>query len=312
MLLSGLTAGAKKNVSVLGFSAQGVSELEAKSITELFSVYLVKSGKFKVLERDKIKTILREQSFQYSGCTESSCAVKIGKLLNMDFIIIGSVIKLGENLFVSVRQVAVETGEIIKSHKTDGFVINDVDAVLKKLAEYFTGSDINRRAQLQSHSEVRRIYKLISDNLFRNEEAITRQALNLAEIDRIKLYESKRKGGKIAGAAVLNYFIGFGLGSFAVVKHPAGGFVQLLGELTGIGIMIFAPGDNLLNQAAAIGVGFLVLSCFRVAGIISPIVYGRRFDRTLKQVLDIQLLTRRGGDRQLRPDYAGLKLNYYF
>ncbi|MEK6794899.1 MAG: hypothetical protein AABZ39_08990 [Spirochaetota bacterium] len=60
---------------------------------------------------------------QQTGCTDASCAVKIGQLLNMQFMILGNVAKLGSRYILTIDIVDVEKGSIIVSQKenVDGF-----------------------------------------------------------------------------------------------------------------------------------------------------------------------------------------------
>lgn len=121
------------NVSVLKFKGKGVSDIEAEGISDLFSVGLVKTENFKVLDRANMEQILNEQSFQQSGCTDSACAVQIGKLLNMDFMFTGSVIKLGNKMYMTVNKIAVQSGQIIISEESQGFTFDTVKQEIDKL-----------------------------------------------------------------------------------------------------------------------------------------------------------------------------------
>lgn len=97
---------------------------------------LVKSKKFKVYERSALDKIMQEQRLGLSGAVTQQTAAKVGKLLGVQYAIIGSVsefgytkggvggrvkgIRLGVNKYeavvaVDVRIVNVETGEIVFS-----------------------------------------------------------------------------------------------------------------------------------------------------------------------------------------------------
>mgnify|MGYP003872526795 FL=1 len=52
---------------------------------------LIASGKYKVLEREKIRAILEEQGFALSGAVDEATAVEMGKLLGVDALIFGDV-----------------------------------------------------------------------------------------------------------------------------------------------------------------------------------------------------------------------------
>lgn len=54
---------------------------------------LMKTGKFSVIERDKLQAILDEQALGASGAVQPSTAAKIGKILGVQLILTGSITK---------------------------------------------------------------------------------------------------------------------------------------------------------------------------------------------------------------------------
>ncbi|UCF80545.1 MAG: hypothetical protein JSV08_08555 [Acidobacteriota bacterium] len=56
---------------------------------------LVKSGKFSVIEREKLNLVMKEQNLSMSGDIDPATAVKFGKLLGVQLIITGSVTEFG-------------------------------------------------------------------------------------------------------------------------------------------------------------------------------------------------------------------------
>jgi curli biogenesis system outer membrane secretion channel CsgG len=66
-----------------------------KGVTDLLVSYLVKDASYSVIERKVLDKILAEQNFSNSDRADSSSAAKIGKLLGVDAIIVGSVTQFG-------------------------------------------------------------------------------------------------------------------------------------------------------------------------------------------------------------------------
>lgn len=83
---------AKKVVAVMplenvyGYNTENVAEI----MTEEIMVALQNSGKYTVVERDQMATILKEQGFQ-NIAAEPSTAVEIGKIIGADYSLIGKV-----------------------------------------------------------------------------------------------------------------------------------------------------------------------------------------------------------------------------
>ena len=62
-----------------------------------------------------MEEVLKEQSFQQTGCVSSECAVEVGKLLGVEQIVSGNISKVGDYFSVTARVVSVSTGEIVRS-----------------------------------------------------------------------------------------------------------------------------------------------------------------------------------------------------
>mgnify|MGYP003880976931 CR=1 FL=1 len=104
----------KQRVAIFDFETVGFKSDVGKSITEIFRVSMINTGKYRVVERETLDKVLREQNLQVgSAVIDENSAVKIGKILGAEFIIIGNVVKLGETYTINTRMVDVQTGEVI-------------------------------------------------------------------------------------------------------------------------------------------------------------------------------------------------------
>lgn len=68
-----------------------------KGISDLLVKYLVKDGSYSVIERKALDKILAEQNFSNSDRANPNSAAKIGKLLGVDAIIVGSITQFGND-----------------------------------------------------------------------------------------------------------------------------------------------------------------------------------------------------------------------
>jgi curli biogenesis system outer membrane secretion channel CsgG len=97
----------KKRVAVLDFDYGTVRSYVAaiwgsdqdvgKGIADLLVQKLVEDGKYRVIERKALDKILAEQNFSNSDRADPATAAKIGKVLGVDAIIIGSITKFGRD-----------------------------------------------------------------------------------------------------------------------------------------------------------------------------------------------------------------------
>lgn len=104
---AGLDAQQKKRVAVVNFDYAtvqgGVSAIfgtnvdVGKGIADVLVVKLVEGGVYSVIERKAIDKIVTEQNFSNSDRADPASAAKIGKLLGVDAIIIGSITQFGRD-----------------------------------------------------------------------------------------------------------------------------------------------------------------------------------------------------------------------
>ncbi|HLW88364.1 MAG TPA: CsgG/HfaB family protein [Terriglobales bacterium] len=97
--------GRKKRVAVFDFDYAtvhgGVAAIfgqdvdVGKGISDLLVTDLVKDGTYSVIERKALDKILKEQNFSNSDRADPNSAAKIGKLLGVDAIIVGSITQFG-------------------------------------------------------------------------------------------------------------------------------------------------------------------------------------------------------------------------
>jgi curli biogenesis system outer membrane secretion channel CsgG len=99
------TQGRKKRVAIMDFDYAtvhgGVAALfgqdvdVGKGVSDLLVTYLVKDGSYSVIERKALDKIMAEQNFSNSDRANPTSAAKIGKLLGVDAIVVGSITQFG-------------------------------------------------------------------------------------------------------------------------------------------------------------------------------------------------------------------------
>ncbi len=107
LLATAAQAQQKKRVAVMNFdyatvrsyvsSLFGTDQDIGKGIADLLVDKLVNDGTYSVIERKALDKILAEQNFSNSDRADPSSAAKIGKILGVDAIIIGSITQFGRD-----------------------------------------------------------------------------------------------------------------------------------------------------------------------------------------------------------------------
>jgi TolB-like protein len=103
------------SVAVIPLKASGILKDEVELLEDRIRHYLVEFRTFKVIDKENMEEILKEQGFQLSGCTSDECIVQIGKILGVQKIISGSIGKFGNLYSMNVRLTSVESAEIESS-----------------------------------------------------------------------------------------------------------------------------------------------------------------------------------------------------
>jgi len=98
-------AGRRPRIAVLDFDYGTVQSYTSglfgsnvdvgKGITNLLITDLVKNGSYSIIERQALDKIMTEQNFSNSQRADPSSAAKLGKLLGVDAIIVGSITEFG-------------------------------------------------------------------------------------------------------------------------------------------------------------------------------------------------------------------------
>jgi curli biogenesis system outer membrane secretion channel CsgG len=97
----------KKRVAVLDFeygtvrssvaAIWGTDQDVGKGISDMLVQKLVQDGKYSVIERNALDKIIKEQNFSNSDRADSSTAAKIGRILGVDAVIMGSITQFGRD-----------------------------------------------------------------------------------------------------------------------------------------------------------------------------------------------------------------------
>lgn len=105
----------KPSVAVLDFEARGIPDYEAETLTERFRTEIATTKAVQLVDRKLLQKILEEQGLQQSGCTTDECVAEVGQLLGAQFMVNGSVGRVGESYAIDAKMVSVTTGVAVRS-----------------------------------------------------------------------------------------------------------------------------------------------------------------------------------------------------
>ena len=137
-LVAAAPADQRPTMGVLDLAAgQGISGDFLDVCNETLRDAAVTASKYRVQDRAQMQAILNEQKFNASDKCDESCAVEAGRLLQVQFLLSGSVRKLDTTTFIAVRLSDVTTGEVAAAQSAQCPQCNSIEAVnaLRKAAE---------------------------------------------------------------------------------------------------------------------------------------------------------------------------------
>jgi curli biogenesis system outer membrane secretion channel CsgG len=95
-----LAQGAKPRVAILEFKNKASHYTwnwyqAGRQAQDMLVTELVKSGKYRVIEREQLQAIMQEKHLSLSGDIDPKTAIQFGKLLGVEYLVAGAVTELG-------------------------------------------------------------------------------------------------------------------------------------------------------------------------------------------------------------------------
>lgn len=130
-------------VAILNFESKTpeISKEQTDILTNSFINAFQKRKRYKIMTRTQMREILDEQMLQKSEhCSESGCAIEVGKILGVGKIIVGQVGKIGETFAIILHLINVETSEEINTceRRFSGKIDKFFD-IIPEMADEITG-----------------------------------------------------------------------------------------------------------------------------------------------------------------------------
>ncbi len=136
----------KVTVAVSDLLAKNVSGMEASVVSDFIRDAFVNEDLFHIVERGNMERILAEQKLQMTGCTSTDCAVKLGHILNAQWMVIGSLSKIESVYYLNIRMVDVENGVLLASETTSANSLQEIHSVcldvVDKIAKQNNGTPL--------------------------------------------------------------------------------------------------------------------------------------------------------------------------
>jgi hypothetical protein len=227
--------------------------------TEKIIERLVVSGRFTVLDRANIESVLKEREFQVSGMVSDQDVVTAGKYLGADFVVVTKVQKVDTTYFISAKMIAIKTGVIANQTSAEGEgKLSTLIGLAEQVGEVLSGGAVLAQSAAGGSSD---ISKAANKPATKPEAPVDKPAPASGA-------RHKSPGWPI----VLNIIPGFGLGSF-IEGDVWGGIVGVVGCGIGDAMLYGSTATDVEMAGLLIGTGTIVY------GIIRPITFAKKYNR---------------------------------
>jgi hypothetical protein len=142
----------KPRIAIVQIKNENAEDLEVTVITHLLQNYFVNTNRYTVLERQDIDKLLHERSMKDFVSTDADAA-RFGKLLNVQSIVIGTLLRFKEQYLLEVRMISVETSSIEKSCTETCETNDDFARIAKRIVEKISGESIRIENPLASSQQ---------------------------------------------------------------------------------------------------------------------------------------------------------------
>lgn len=109
-------------------------------ISSLLEEDLTSSETLQIVERENLEEVLKEQKLQFTGLMDEKNALEAGRLLGASYMLKGGYVFLGQDIFINITLIEVETGKT-RAFSKRGYQENTVHALSEEIMEYMTGQD---------------------------------------------------------------------------------------------------------------------------------------------------------------------------
>ncbi len=109
-----LHAQVRQKIAVVGIDVKGI-EIDKETLRNMVLLDLEKANIYEVLDKYDVADILSKNDFDGDGCYGKTCQVNVGKMLDADLMLTGSVEKFGDKLIFIMRLVDVKQESVIKT-----------------------------------------------------------------------------------------------------------------------------------------------------------------------------------------------------
>ncbi|MBL7811058.1 MAG: hypothetical protein JNL57_02445 [Bacteroidetes bacterium] len=105
----------KPRVGMADFDCSGYT-INSLQVKQYLINELIRTGKYQVMDRHETEFLAKRDSLQSEGCFSRECLSDFGKKLNVDYMFTGDIMRIGQNINVTLKLLNVSKGEFENQH----------------------------------------------------------------------------------------------------------------------------------------------------------------------------------------------------
>ena len=145
-------------MAVMDFNAFMMGEAGAsvnlgKAISSMLVTEFSGREGIRIVERRQLMDLIQEQDLSLSGRVDDAIAIEVGKLLGVQYVLLGQAMSIVDNLWIDIRAVDVETSEVIAVMKKTAETIQLLNVVVEladELSEALSLSPLSARPAVEA------------------------------------------------------------------------------------------------------------------------------------------------------------------
>ena len=135
----GQTQGGPATVAIAEVTARGNAAADlASEVNDALTDQLVADGRFRVVERQQLAKVMKEQMLAQSGATGDEVQVKVAQLVGARWIVLGTVGTKSRSYVISLRALDSSSAQVAFSESVKAGTEEQVEAAAKQLARRLT------------------------------------------------------------------------------------------------------------------------------------------------------------------------------
>lgn len=231
-----------QTAAVSDIATEGVG-LSPEIAGKLTRIELIKLEKYSVLDQFDMENALQGEN--WSSCYGKTCLTDMGRALNVDFMLSGSIDKLGSKIVVSMKLIDVKTGTL-QSTKTKEFddQVDEVPRMVEIVLREMFGMTVNEetKKRLEFKNEV-----ITSTNVGKVSNAGPRFGISVASTpDMIDFMMRKKRDGGLESLPVMTN-LGYQFEFQYVGTENFSALFEIIPNVGGLEQGNFIPTLSLLN-----------------------------------------------------------------